>query len=139
SERTDLAALERFLDLMSSNSTLVYSGPEILLGPFVVPQMYDQAVDLHLTSTKIKQCAEWVQKIAAKYGVFLGLANNWYGFAKVMTNEVARGTVIISGLDSNGKYPNQSAGNHAGFFLYKEPGGFAMLEDVKGLIEIHHV
>jgi hypothetical protein len=139
SERTDLAALERFLDLMSSNPTLVYEGPQIVLGPFVVAEIVGQAEGLNRTKVSIRQCATAVQIIAAKYGKILGPASNWYGGAQVVSNEIAPGTVIISGLDANGKYPNADLYNHAGFFLYEEPGGFAMLEDVKGLIQIDHV
>lgn len=106
---------------------------------FIFPKIAENATNLDGTQANTKMCATWVQQMAEKEGNNPGSANNWYGGEQVMTNSIPAGTIIISGLDANGKYPNRNKYNHAGFFLYYERDGFAMLENVKGHIQIRHV
>lgn len=141
SEGTDQNAAKRFNDLMASNSTLVLqqSRPTWVRGPFVYQDVYDNFQDYEGTG-KTKKCATWVQQVAEKLGLPLGPASNWYAGAQVGPN-TAHGTAIMSGVDANGRYPNNDAYNHAGFFLWWLPGGsgFSILEDVKGTVQLRYV
>lgn len=96
-------------------------------GPFVFPKVADNFQDYE-GKVKTKWCATWVQQTAEKLGQALGPANNWYAGEQVNGN-TRPGTAIMSGVDANGKYPNNDQGNHAGFFLWPlTGGGFEMIE-----------
>jgi RHS repeat-associated protein len=111
----------------------------VVAGPFVLSQAAKDAEKYNGKKAKTKKCATWVQQMAAREGIYLGPADNWYGGPQVITNDLEPGTVVISGLDVNGKYPNEVEYNHAGIFLYQIPGGFRILENVKGNLQTRNV
>lgn len=45
----------------------------------------------------------------------------------------------MSGLNQDGYYKNAPRYNHAGFYLYPIPGGFMMLENIKGNVQMRAV
>jgi len=52
-------------------------------------------------------------------------------------SDIKRGTLIASGWDRNGYYPNYYPhGNHAAIFIKFVPGGFRVFEQVNGHLQI---
>ncbi|HEV7684380.1 MAG TPA: BPSL0067 family protein [Pyrinomonadaceae bacterium] len=89
-------------------------------------------------------CAEFVQILAEAQGTPLGLAGGarWRAGEGVSgATDIRRGTVIISGINADGFYPNYGDyGNHAGIYLRPlANGGFTILEQIHGIIQIREV
>jgi hypothetical protein len=85
-------------------------------------------------------CMQLPQKMLDAQGKTLGLAGCGRlkrGAAVMDTRDIKRGTVIASGWDPKGYYPNYDpTGNHAAIFVKFVPGGFRVLEQVHGSVQI---
>jgi RHS repeat-associated protein len=107
---------------------------QLITGPYAVPNVAANASD-YLGKTKTKQCATWLQQIFEENGKPLGPARKWYAGEQV-NSSTKPGTAIMSDPDENGNYKNNPHFNHAGIFLYLIPGGFKMLENIRGDVQI---
>src|SRR5205807_10614240 len=104
-------------------------------GPYVFPAVADNPT-LFMDSLGTSQCAKWAQLVAIGLNQPLGPASNWIAGPQVMTDPSMKpGTVIGSGFNKKGRYPNRDEGNHIGFFLGFIPGGFRMFENVHGTVQ----
>jgi len=132
---SNVGRLENGKELWGTDATVQESSSKRVEGPFVLRKGAEKADKLNGTRSKTKACALWVQQMAAEEGINLGPADNWIGGEQVLTNDVAPGTVAISGLNENGEYPNADKYNHTVLILDKFPGGFNVLENVNGHIQ----
>ena len=85
-------------------------------------------VNTSLVSTG--SCAALVQHYSR-----VGPTANWREGARVRTSDVQRGTAIATFV--NGVYPNLSSGNHAAFFVSKDPDGIWVVDQWEGLDRPH--
>ncbi|HEY3024715.1 MAG TPA: BPSL0067 family protein, partial [Pyrinomonadaceae bacterium] len=108
---------------------------QLLEGPFVIDVPDYQIGTITGRSYGNGQCAALAQVLAEKQGMKMGYARTWVKGDQVVGNsKIKRGTVIASGFDANGRYPNAPIGagiNHVAIFLGFLPnGGFQVLEQV---------
>jgi len=84
-------------------------------------------------------CAQLAQVLAERQGTPMGKAGSgrWKRGKQAMGGGLKRGTVIASGWDPDGYYPNYSDwGNHVAIFLeYLPGGGIKVLEQVHGHVQ----